>query len=181
VAAAIVTVTVVRRPLVLTGGPAVGKSSCARLLASTRLQAAVIEVDDIRQLVFSGGVAPWKGSEGRRQQHLGVDNACALTRRFLQAGIEVVLTDVLTPDTLSHYRHLVPDVVVVHLHVLLPEAQRRAATRVVHLTEDEFVALHEADRSTQLATDHSLDVTSMTLEEQASAIAQLWVDAGANG
>jgi hypothetical protein len=110
-----------------------------------------------------------------------VDNACALTRRFLQAGIEVVLTDVLTPDTLSHYRHLVPDVVVVHLHVLLPEAQRRAATRVVHLTEDEFLALHEADRSAQLAADHSLDVTSMTLEEQATAIAQLWVDAGANG
>ena len=164
----------VMRPLVLTGGPAVGKSSSARLLASTRLQAAVIEVDDIRQLVVSGGVAPWKGSEGRRQQHLGVDNACALTRRFLNAGIDVVLTDVLTPDTLSLYQRLVPNILVVHLQVLLPEAQRRAATRVVHLTWEEFVALHEADRSASLAADHALDVTSMTLEQQAAAIARLW-------
>jgi predicted kinase len=164
----------VRRPLVLTGGPAVGKSSCARVLASTRLQAAVIEVDDIRQLIVSGGAAPWEGKQGRRQQHLGVDNACALTRRFLDAGIDVVLTDVLTPGTLSLYRRLVPEILVVHLRVRLAEAQRRAATRVVHLTEDEFLALHEADRSAYLAADHALDVTSMTLKEQAAAIAQLW-------
>jgi hypothetical protein len=45
---------------------------------------------------------------------------------------------------------------------------------VVHRTEDEFLALHEPDRSAYLAADHALDVTSMTLKEQAAAIAQLW-------
>jgi predicted kinase len=64
--------------LVLTGGPAAGKSTTARRLAQTRPRAALIDVDDIRQLIVSGAAAPWEGDEGRRQQHLGVENACGL-------------------------------------------------------------------------------------------------------
>jgi len=63
--------------LLLTGGPAVGKSSTAGLLARSRPRAAVIDVDDVRQLVVSGGAAPWEGEEGRRQQHLGVETPAA--------------------------------------------------------------------------------------------------------
>jgi hypothetical protein len=61
-----------RVPLVLTGGPAVGKSATARLVALSRPLAAVIDVDEIRQLVISGHAAPWEGQEGRRQHRLGV-------------------------------------------------------------------------------------------------------------
>lgn len=53
-----------RLPLVLTGGPAVGKSVTARALAGGRVRCAVVDVDDVRQLVISGAAAPWEGEEG---------------------------------------------------------------------------------------------------------------------
>ena len=98
----------VRPPLLLTGGPAVGKSSTAGLLARSRPRAAVIDVDDVRQLVVSGGAAPWEGDEGRRQQHVGVENACCLARRFIDHAIEVIVADVVTPETLMLYRRSLP-------------------------------------------------------------------------
>lgn len=160
--------------LVLTGGPAVGKSSTAGLLARSRPRAAVIDVDDIRQLVVSGAVAPWQGEEGRRQQRLGVQNACQLARRFLDSAIDVVIADVVSPDTLLLYRRLLPDAVVVHLQVSLAEARRRAATRTVYLTDEEFEALHVGDREHPPSADHQLDVTGLTLEQQADRVAHLW-------
>jgi hypothetical protein len=70
-------------PLVLTGGPAAGKSTTAHALAARRTRCAVVDVDDVRQLVVSGAAAPWEGLEGREQQRLGVTNACGLARNFL--------------------------------------------------------------------------------------------------
>ena len=164
----------VRPPLLLTGGPAVGKSSTAGLLARSRPRAAVIDVDDVRQLVVSGGAAPWEGEEGRRQQYLGVENACCLARRFIDHAIEVIVADVVTPETLMLYRRSLPDAVVVHLRVSLAEARRRAGTRALHLTDEEFAALHATDRRDPPAGDHQLDVTGLTLGEQVDAIARVW-------
>ncbi len=53
--------------LVLTGGPAVGKSTTASLVARQCARAAVIDVDDVRQFVVSGAAAPWDGAEGLAQ------------------------------------------------------------------------------------------------------------------
>ena len=55
-----------RAPLLLTGGPAAGKSTTARRLADGLPLAAVVDVDDVRQLVTSGHVAPWQGDQGTR-------------------------------------------------------------------------------------------------------------------
>lgn len=55
-----------RRPLVLTGGPAVGKTATGRWLAGQRPRAAYLDVDDLRQLVVAGAEAPWRGQEGPR-------------------------------------------------------------------------------------------------------------------
>lgn len=49
---------------------------------------------------------------------------------------------------------LLPGCVVVRLTVPLEEAWRRASTRPVWLTDDEFVALHEADALSAPAADH---------------------------
>ncbi|WP_020141759.1 AAA family ATPase [Terracoccus sp. 273MFTsu3.1] len=163
-----------RPVLVLTGPPAVGKSTTARTVAESRQRCAVIDVDDVRQLVVSGGAAPWDGEEGRRQQRLGVRNACALAGRMAAAGFDVVVADVLTAETLGLYRALVPDCVVVRLSVPLDEAWRRAATRTVWLTDEEFVALHEADTDAHLAVDHVLDGSGLDLEAQTAAVAALW-------
>jgi predicted kinase len=117
-----------RSPLVLTGGPAVGKSTTARLLALATARSAVVNVDDVRQLIVSGGAAPWQGSEGSAQQRLGVENACSLARSFNAAGFDVILTDVLTPVMLELYRQRLSGCLIVRLHVSDQEARRRAAT-----------------------------------------------------
>jgi predicted kinase len=161
-------------PLVLTGGPAVGKSVTARALAEGRPRCAFIDVDDVRQLVVSGAAAPWEGKEGREQQRLGVKNACTLARNFLAMGIEVVVADVLTPETCDLYRRELPGCLVVHMTVGLPEAMRRAASRKVWLTDDEFLMLHEADAANPPHADHRIQVDTLDVQSQTENVARLW-------
>jgi hypothetical protein len=166
-----------RRPLVLTGGPAVGKSVTGRALAKGRPLCALVDVDDVRQLVVSGAAAPWEGEEGREQQRLGVINACGLARNFVAVGIEVVVADVLTPETCSIYRRELPGCLIVHLTVGFPEALRRAATRKVWLTDDEFRMLHEADAASPPAADHRIQVDGLDLQEQVQKVESQWARA----
>jgi len=158
----------------LTGGPAAGKSTTSRRLAVARSLAAVVDVDDIRQLVVAGHAAPWDGAEGLRQQRIGAENACDVANRFLHEGIEVVVCDVASPATAALYRRLLPRLVIVQLRLPAAEARRRAASRSFQLTEPEFEALHALEARTNLDVDHTVDVAEMTSEEQAAAVQRLW-------
>ena len=129
----------------------------------------------MRQLVVSGAAAPWDGPEGLAQQRLGVGNACGLARRFHEHGFEVIVADVLTPDTLQLYRQHLSQCLIVRLHVAPPEARRRAGTRQVYLTDAEFEDLHTQDRDNPPPADHDLDVTGLTIEGQVAAVAALWM------
>lgn len=169
---------VMRPPLVLTGGPAVGKSVTGLALAEGRARCAFVDVDDVRQLVVAGAVAPWVGEEGREQRRLGVVNACSLARNFVAVGIEVVVADVLTPETCALYRRELPGCVIVHMTVEFPEAMRRAASRKVWLTDDEFRMLHEADTANPPAADHRIQVDGLDVHNQAEQVARLWEDPG---
>jgi predicted kinase len=163
-----------RPVLVLTGGPAVGKSTTAVALARERARAAVVEVDDIRQLVLTGGAAPWDGSEGRAQQRLGALNACALATNFSNNGFDVVVTDVLTPETALLYRQAAPSCTIVRLYVDRAEAHRRARTRRFYLSDAEFEDLHRQDESDPPAADHHVDVTALTPDAKLGAVRALW-------
>lgn len=170
-----------RPPLLLTGGPAAGKSATAAGVASTRLRAAVVDVDDIRHLVVTGHAAPWEGVDGEHQQRLGVENACGLARRLTAYGFEVILADLVTPATLTLYRSGLPGVLVVGLEVSQAEATRRAGTRPVHLSEAEFVALHEQSRADPPAADAWIEANQFTLAEQVRAATQRWARVGVRG
>ncbi|TNM61509.1 hypothetical protein FHN55_16890 [Streptomyces sp. NP160] len=167
----------VRRPLVLTGPPAVGKTTTGRALAEARDRAAYVDVDDLRQLVVSGGQPPWRGAEGAAQALLGASGACALGRGFVEAGFDVVVADVLTPATAAVYRVGLPGALVVHLVVDLVEAQRRAATRPVCITEEEFLGLHARDLAAPPPADVVLDVTGLDEPAQRTAVEEVWVRA----
>ncbi|MBP2353953.1 hypothetical protein JOF29_005063 [Kribbella aluminosa] len=131
-------------------------------------------MDDVRQLVVSGSAAPWEGGEGRNQQRLGVTNACGMARNLLAAGIEIVVADVLTPETSELYRRELPGCLIVHLMVGLPEARRRAASREVWLTDDEFRMLHEADATNPPYADQRIQVDTLDLRNQLAVVASLW-------
>ena len=162
------------RPLLLTGPPAAGKSATARELATALPLAAVVDVDDVRQLVVSGHAAPWDGAAGAEQQLIGVENACALAGRFITAGIEVVLADVVSADTARLYRARLPTVLIVRLRISLEEAWRRAGQRPVHLTDDEFDRLHRTYPVDPALHDHVVDVDGLDLTAQVEAVRQVW-------
>lgn len=164
----------VLRPLLLTGGPAVGKTSTGRGLAETTETGAYIDVDDVRQMIKNGGVAPWKGAQGRAQHVLGIRNAAAMVANFTDAGINVILTDVITQDLLNIYRDLVPELVAIRLACDLSTARARANTRPVYLTAAEFEMLHR-QQTEPLETDSELDVSGMTLEAQVEAVRRQWL------
>ncbi len=157
----------------LTGGPAVGKSTCAAALAAAHPPTARIEVDDLRLLV-TGAIPPWEGAAGHEQQALGARNACALARNFLAAGIDVVVTDVLTPATAEIYRTQLPGALLVRLCVDLAEAVRRARTRTVYLTEQEFAWVHRRDHDDPPDAEAVLDVATWGVERQVAALDRLW-------
>ncbi|GAA1854169.1 AAA family ATPase [Microlunatus capsulatus] len=163
-----------RAPLLLTGPPAAGKSTTARALAASLPLAAVVDVDDVRHLVVAGHAAPWDGDRGRLQQDVGVDNACDLARRFVAAGIAVVLADVVTARTAVRYRERLPGLLVVRLRLPLDEARRRARLRPVHLTEQELDDLHLADAKGAFPVDHVLDVGGLDPVQQVDAVRSLW-------
>ena len=160
-------------PLLLTGGPAVGKTTTARALAETTERCAYIDVDDVRQMIKNGGVAPWKDEEGRAQHVLGIRNAAALVANFTDAGLNVILSDVVTQDLLNFYRDLVPNLVAVRLTCDLSTARARATSRPVYLTAAEFEMLHH-QQAEPLDTDSELDVSVMTLEAQVDAVGRWW-------
>jgi gluconate kinase len=161
------------RPLVVSGGPAAGKSTCGRLLAQALHRAAFVDVDDIRQLVVAGDATLWSGPEGENQNRLAAVNAAALARNFAADGFDVVIADFVTPDSLVVYRRELPGCLVIHLAISFDEALRRAATRRDFLTDDEFELLHRM-METPPDADAVLRVDGLTVDEQTRRLAELW-------
>ena len=159
--------------MLLTGGPAAGKTVTGRALAEATPRCAYIDVDDLRQLIKNGGAPPWAGEQGRAQHRLAVRNAAVLVENFTRDGFTATMSDVIDAELLETYRRLVPGVVVIRLSIDLATARVRARTRPVYLTEDEFETLHSQQRK-PLEVDHEVVVSSMTPEEQVSAVQAVW-------
>jgi adenylylsulfate kinase-like enzyme len=162
------------RVLVLTGPPAVGKSTLGRLLAEGRARGALVDIDDVRHMVVSGHAAPWEGDEGRAQRRLGVENGCGLARNFVRDGFDVVVADVVSDETALLYRELLDEPLIVRLVVGYDEAVRRARTRRVFLTWDEFRDLHEREGEASVA-DHRVDTSGLSAEQVAAEVGALWI------
>jgi len=133
-----------------------------------------MDADDLRQFVVAGAQPLWQGDEGAAQHRLGAQTTSLVAASFLRAGFDVVLADVVTPRTAADYRTGLPDCVIVHLVVPFAEARRRAATRHVWLTDDEFVLLHRLDTDDPPDVDHRVDVASMSFEQQVDAVDEIW-------
>lgn len=161
------------RPLILTGGPAVGKTTCARALAAEQERGAYIDGDDVRQLVVAGAATPWSGPEGTAQHELGARNTAVLARNLSEAGFVVAASDVVTSAVLPVYREQLPGCFVVHLAISVDDARARAATRPVFITDEEFELLHRVT-ATPPAVDLVLDVTAMTVSEQIGRVRSAW-------
>lgn len=101
-------------------------------------------------------------------------NGCALARNFLDGDIDVVIVDVLTDSTAELYRALLPDVLILKLEVGLREAEKRAETRPVYLTPEEFRSLHHQQRDFT-GSDIRLDVTRLSAQDAAAHVKDIWL------
>ena len=155
--------------IVLTGGPAAGKTTLARAVAGGRERCAVVDVDEVRWMLLQPHVAPWGGAEGRRQQLLGVKNACWLAQSFIADGCDVIVTDVLTHETASLYRQSIPGAAIVRLTVDFAVALERSDARGWALTRDEFETLHR-EQETYTDFDLEIDTTSIDVETLVAAV-----------
>ena len=155
--------------IVLTGGPAAGKTTLARLVAEGRARCAVVDVDQVRWMLLQPHVAPWGGAEGHRQQMLGVKNACWLAQSFIADGCDVIVTDVLTDETASLYRQSIPDAAIVRLTVDFAVALKRSDGRGWALTRDEFEALHR-EQETYTDFDLEIDTTAPGVDALVAAL-----------
>jgi predicted kinase len=132
--------------LILTGPPAAGKNTIAEVYVKTHLKCAVIDVDDVRQMLKKPHRAPWEGKAGHRQQLLGARNAIVLTKNFIEAeGVDVLILDVLTEETARMYKRQLakyhPKIIL--LSPSLGEVQKRNVKRGLTLKPKEILNLFE--------------------------------------
>jgi predicted kinase len=160
--------------VVLTGGPGSGKSTIARAVAPLRRRCAVIEVDDVRQMLVQPHAPPWDGAEGLRQQKLGVSNAAQLAISFAGDGGDVVIADIANNEMVALYRQALGDqgVQIVHLRVSEALARDRAAARHYSLTDGQMRALHAA-QSDFVDFDRQLDTSVMSVFDAALQVCEL--------
>ncbi len=152
--------------LILTGPAGAGKSTIAHILAKKKDRCAVVDVDAVRWMLLQPHKAPWDGSEGKRQQMLGVKNTCELVKNFIEDGSDVIISDVLSQETLQLFRkelaNLNPKIVL-----LLPsieEIQKRNKMRPPRITEKEIAMLYKSQEILK-GYDEKINNTKLSAEE----------------
>ncbi|SCX60083.1 hypothetical protein SAMN03159343_4051 [Klenkia marina] len=163
-----------RRPLLLTGGPAAGCTSVARALAGRRGLCAVVEVADLHGMLRSGAVQPWRPGAGEGQHRLAAVQACLLAASFTAAGVEAVVCDVVRGEVGAVYRASTAAPFLVALRVPVEVARARTASET--LSDVEFDALH-AEVAALRDVDLEVDATG-SLDDVVAAVDAAWAQAG---
>lgn len=83
----------------ITGPCGVGKSTIAKLIASNMKSSALIEGDNIYNMVIGGYVKPWK--DNGTYLELFWENVAVLIENFLKRNITVVIDYIIYPEHLK--------------------------------------------------------------------------------
>ena len=158
--------------LLLTGPPASGKTTIADSLASRGVDSlAIVEVDYLRHMIVQPHAAPWDGEEGRRQQLLGVLNACVLAQNFDVSGFHVLILDAVTNDTTIRYREELA-LTIVRLLPNWEQTMIRSQTRDEPLRFRERELLYEQQTALE-DIDLTIDNSSLAPNTVAGRLDQL--------
>lgn len=164
--------------LVVSGPPAAGKTTLARMFAECSTPSVHLHSDDFWRYIRNGYVEPWL-PESDQQNEVVMGAICTTAAEFARGGYEVVLDGVLGPWFLSALTERCPfDEFTVDYLVLLPGLDvvlTNLAQRVGHEFNSVDAATHmhqqfESERS--LIADHILDTGSES-PEQSLARAQV--------
>lgn len=165
--------------VILTGPPAVGKSTVARLLMGRFPQGLEIPVDDLREWVVSGRAEPVEWTdETTRQFRLAEEAAADVAVRYDDAGFAVVIDHCVGPGTLDDLikrrfggRHIARVVLLPSLE----ETLRRNSARThkpftAELLLPAIHGLHSDFSNAALTGWHVLDSTNESPEETAERV-----------
>jgi chloramphenicol 3-O-phosphotransferase len=128
---------VVNAIVLLLAGPAgAGKSTLPRAWCHTRLVAAHVQLDTVRDLLVQGLVDPRAvGEPGQAEQwQASVTATCALVRSFAESGIDVAVADVMLPADAEDVWQPMLNCLSTHLVGVL-QARARGRSRDKHVPE----------------------------------------------
>jgi dephospho-CoA kinase len=160
--------------LILTGPAGAGKNTISKVISSKRENCAIVDVDTVRHMVVKPHKAPWEGEEGHKQVLLGVRNSTLLAENFLKEGLDVIILDVVSEETIKIYKTVLANYSpkIIMLLPSLSEVKKRNGSRE-YILEEERVAYLHTQQSELKNVDEIIDNTNLTAEETASKISQL--------
>lgn len=164
--------------MLLIGGPAgAGKSTLAGRWARSRPVAGHVQVDDVNELVVSGGVrlhdVAHPGQVARWE--MVVRASCALVRLFAEEGLDVAVDDVLMPSAAEDVWRPLLVGLPTRLVILLPEVEQcleRNATRRDKRIPEGLIRAQHAENS-RWAAERCLDTTGESPSTSAERLSRL--------
>ena len=117
---------------VISGPPAVGKSTVSQLLSESLSSSALIHADEIYHMTVGGHLPPWKSEF---QLNLLWDNVSSLTTNFIHSGFDVVIDAVAFPKDIEKlHRFIACDML----------------KYVILLSDEKTLMLRDANRSNKM-------------------------------
>jgi chloramphenicol 3-O-phosphotransferase len=159
--------------LLLAGPAGAGKSTLARAWCHTRLVAAHVQLDTVRNLLVQGLVDPRAVGELRQaeQWQASVSATCALVRSFAKSGIDVAVDDVMLPADVEDVWQPMLNGLLTHLVVVLPSLEEALARgRIRDKQRPRAPRCLPARRVRALAPSAQLDTTGQTVGESVNAL-----------
>jgi len=154
----------------ITGPAGVGKSTVSRMLASSIEKSALIEGDDLYNMVRNGYISPWK--EGN-QLDLMWDNALYLINNFLKEGFDVIFNYIINEDKLKLLKETFRDYDIKFIVLLVDEETiiKRDKERPEDCRQNErCLILLNSFKNKNYDKKHIIDTSNLTVEETVNII-----------
>ncbi len=103
--------------IILTGPPGAGKSTVGNILAYKFQRSVNFSLDDLRDFVKAGYVAPWNDTDEEGQCVLATDISIDMIKRYLAKNFVVIIDHVFDDADVTKYREYFDNV---HAFLLLP-------------------------------------------------------------
>jgi len=165
--------------LVVTGPPAVGKTTVARLLADRREPSVHLHADDFWGFVANGYVDPWLPA-AHEQNGVVIGAVCAAAVKFAEGGYDVVLDGVIGPWFVDLLVAAADAAAVAVDYVLLlpplPVTLERLSGRTGHgfTSAEAATAMHqEFERTATQFSRHVLDNSELSPLATADLVTEL--------
>ena len=101
---------------IISGPPAVGKSTISKRIANVLSRSALISGDQVHHMIVGGHLAPWKDE---RQDNLTWNNIVGLTKNFVDFGLDVVIDAVVFPSKVRYLKDAIGKRDVITKYVIL--------------------------------------------------------------